>query len=309
MNRVAIFAHYDRDGLIDDYVLHYLRGLRAVANRILFISDSPLTPERAAVLDGVAELIWAGRHGEYDFGSWKRGIAHLGGRLRDCDELILANDSCYAPVFPFSDVFERAANIDCDAWSGTATGDAAGQVKHLNSYFLVFRRPVLSDPEFLAFWPAIVPQPGSGAVVEQYENRLSGMLLSRGYRLRSLVEPDSLPVILHGDYLRRLATHRAPWLKVKLFRDNPLRVPRLGSVLARLDPHYPRRLIDAHMVRMIGTDDPPHYHFRLGTFRWRWRDGRMLEIVGRTRRDRWWKMQVRLFGARIFAFGLPLRPR
>lgn len=309
MNRIAIFAHYDRDVIIDDYVLYFLRGLRTVASRILFVSDTPLAPEQTAALDGLAELVWAGRHGEYDFGSWKRGIAHLGDRLADYDELILANDSCYAPVFPFGEAFARMAEVDCDAWSGTATGDAAGRVKHLNSYFLVFRRRVLSDPEFRAFWPAVAPKPSGTDVVEQYENRLSEMLISRGYRLRSLIPPDLVPVILHGDYVHSMTAHRAPWLKVKLFRDNPLRVPRLGLALAKLDPYYPRRLIDAHMRRIIGTDDPPHYHFRLGTVRWRWRDGRAIQLVTRVRNDRWWKMQIQLFGVRIFAFGLPLRPR
>ena len=33
MKRIALFAHYDRDGIIDDYVIYYLRGLTRVAEK------------------------------------------------------------------------------------------------------------------------------------------------------------------------------------------------------------------------------------------------------------------------------------
>lgn len=100
VKRIALFAHYDRDGIIDDYVIYYLRGLTGVAQRILFMSDCALKPGEAAKLDGLAELVFADRHGEYDFGSWKRGFAFLSGDLTGWDEVIIANDSCYAPVYP-----------------------------------------------------------------------------------------------------------------------------------------------------------------------------------------------------------------
>lgn len=305
MSRVAIFAHYDRDAVIDDYVLYYLRGLKEVAARVLFVSDAMLPLAETGKLEGLAELISATRHGEYDFGSWKRGIAYLGFALSQFDELILANDSCYAPVVPFQVVFARMAEIECDAWSGTATGDS-GQVRHLNSYFLVFRRRILADPAFNAFWRQVTSQPTADQVVIQYENRLSEMLAGRGYRLRSFAAPDRRPVVLLGDAVTPLPEHHLPWLKVKLFRDNPLHVAALGASLPEIDRYYPRRLIDAHQFRLIGTADPVHYHFRLGPFRRQWR---FLTVIGRTRRDRWWKMQIQLFGIRVFGMALPLRRR
>ncbi len=305
MNRIAIFAHYDRDAVIDDYVLYYLRGLKEVVARLLFVSDAPLARPETGKLEGLAELVSAAPHGEYDFGSWKRGIGFLGSQLCQCDELVLANDSCYAPVVPFQVVFARMAESECDAWSGTATGDK-GQVRHLNSYFLVFRRRILVDPAFTAFWRGVTSQPTSEEVVTHYENRLSEMLAGRGYRLGSFAAPDRLPLVLLGDAVKGLPGDRLPWLKVKLFRDNPLHVAELGAALPAIDRDYPRRLIDAHQRRLIGTADPAHYHYRLGPFRRRWR---FLAVMARTRRHRWWKLQIQLFGIRVFAMALPLRRR
>ena len=88
MNRITIFAHYDRDAIVDEYVLYYLRGLEEVSARILFVSDTALARSETDKLEGLAELVSAAPHGEYDFGSWKRGIAYLGSALSQIDELI-----------------------------------------------------------------------------------------------------------------------------------------------------------------------------------------------------------------------------
>ncbi len=309
MKRLAIFAHYDRDAVIDDYVLYYLRGLRTVADRILVISDGVLPAAQVAKLDGTAEFVPTGRHGAYDYGSWKRGLEYVGEAVTAWDEIVLANDSCYAPIFPFEDAFARMADTGCDVWGPTGYRDREG-LKFLNSYFLVFRRPVLNDPAFRQFWSGIVPRESKQDVVGDYEMGLSRMLLAHGYRLGTLVPPDQVDLPVHDDYVRRLmAMYRSPWLKVSLFRDNPTRVPRLGDTLAEIDRFYPRRLIDAHQRRLTKNDDPPQYHYRLGAFRWSWRNGRTLQIVGRTRRDRWWKLYVQLFGVTVFAFVWPLARR
>jgi len=99
MNRIAFFAHYDPDGKIDDYVLHYLSGLfRSEVKELYFASDCSLDEEELAKLPNAVEVVYATRHGEYDFGSWKRCFDSVNLSARsDVDELILCNDSCYGP--------------------------------------------------------------------------------------------------------------------------------------------------------------------------------------------------------------------
>ena len=38
--RLAVFAHYDHDGIIDDYVVYYLQAFRALCEHLIFVSDS-----------------------------------------------------------------------------------------------------------------------------------------------------------------------------------------------------------------------------------------------------------------------------
>jgi lipopolysaccharide biosynthesis protein len=309
--RIAIFAHFDRDGLIDEYVLRYLRGLKPVAQRTLFITDCELKPGEAAKLEGLADLVFSGRHGEYDFGSWKRGYAHLGDTLDDWDEVIVANDSCYAPLSPLEEVFARMDAVQCDFWGASATKTRHWcTFDHLNSFFLVFRRPVLADPEFRAFWPQVTAQTHKKQVVEKYERGLSRLLVKRGHRWGSLVSPRPYLFPLPCDYRQPVPEGFCfPWLRVGLFRANGRRVPNLAARLDEINQWYPRALIDAHMLRVTGTDSPPHYHFRLGSFRWAPGDGRAFHVRAKVRGNRWWKIDLFLFGVPVFALFWPIPKR
>lgn len=40
MSRIAVFASYDKDGIVHDYILGYLRYLKEVADKIIFIADN-----------------------------------------------------------------------------------------------------------------------------------------------------------------------------------------------------------------------------------------------------------------------------
>jgi lipopolysaccharide biosynthesis protein len=260
MNRIAIFAHYDRDGIIDDYVIYYLRGLRRLANRILFVSDCELRSGEAAKLEGLAELVFAGRHGEYDFGSWKRGFARLNYDLSEWDEVIVANDSCYAPIFPFEHVFDKMSKIDCDFWGPSAVQNDKNYNNHLCSYFLVFRHSVLCDEAFIDFWKQIAPQPEVKKVIELYEIGLSQLLIRRGYRWKSSMPPNLSTT--KTDFLRyTLPQYQPSWLKVRFLRDNPLCAEHIAKHLPQIYPHYPRLLIDTHLTRIIGTAAPSHHYY------------------------------------------------
>lgn len=268
MRRIAFFAHYDRDGVVDDYVLYYLRELKNVAQRTLFVSDCELRPAEAAKLDGLAELVSAERHGEYDFGSWKRAFAYLGDGLEDWDEVVIANDSCFAPIYPFDDVFARMDALDCDFWSPSVT-EIDGKLDHLSSYFQVFRRPVLSDPGFREFWRKIGRQPNVEVVVAQYEKGLTQLLLQRGYRWRALTPIAEVGAFLKTKYFEEtLHNYRCSWLKTRLLRHNPFFATNIATHLSRMEHLYPRRLIGAHLARVLGTATPPFHRRRfVGNYR------------------------------------------
>lgn len=61
MKRTAVFAHYDKNNLIQDYVVYYLSELKKCAEKIIFVSDSDVLPEELKKIEGIVEQSIIGR--------------------------------------------------------------------------------------------------------------------------------------------------------------------------------------------------------------------------------------------------------
>ena len=107
VRRACLFAGYDADGLVDDYVVDYLTELARHAD-VFYVADGVLEPGELDRLDGIVAGAWSVPHGAYDFGSFSLLARDLVGweRLDGYDEVILANDSCYL-LRPLDEVLAR----------------------------------------------------------------------------------------------------------------------------------------------------------------------------------------------------------
>ena len=188
--RLAIFAHYDKDNVIDDYVLYYLKCLKEVSEKIIFSSDCILNDSEKAKLEGLCDYVIGEKHNEYDFGSWKRGFEFANTKENiDFDELIFANDSCYGPFFPLGQIFDEMENRKCDFWGITENkyGIKKPQ-RHIQSYFMVFKKEVFQSSEFINFMHSIRQMQNKNNVIENYEIGLSQILFKNGFIGESYVE-------------------------------------------------------------------------------------------------------------------------
>ena len=192
MKRAAVFAHYDKDNLIDDYVVYYVKALREICEKVIFVSCVDLPAEEKEKLTGIADHIIAEQHNEYDFGSYKRGFLYLhdNNLLQDIDSLIFANDSCYAPLFSLKNVFTEMDSRHADFWGITKNrfGMAFAEPKnivcvrpHIQSYFLVFSRKVFNSECFVEFMKNIRAETTKDAIVIKYEIGLSELLIQNGF--------------------------------------------------------------------------------------------------------------------------------
>ena len=231
--RTAILASFSSDGRIRKRTMFLLRGLAEVVDNIVLVASAPLFPEEAERLNGLVSDVFCEFHGEYDFGSYKRGwrIADERGLLsrETADELILCNDSCYGPVYPLEEAFETMRPRPCDFWGMTI--NAEGGAEHVQSFFLVFRRPVLDDSVLEEFLSEVHLLTGRGSVIVHYETRLTGFLHERGFSYDSVV-PRSICEEFDADFpnpmlrpLTLMRRWRMPLVKVKAFegenREDP----------------------------------------------------------------------------------------
>ena len=220
--RYAVFAGYSSDGKVAPYTIDYLKGLREVTDGIVYITDSPLLPEEQKKIAPYVLYSAHAHHGEYDWGSYKRGYNWLknNGFLKKAKELIFANDSAYAPIKSFKPMFKSMSlRQELDFWGNTQNSKFN---PHLQSYFLVFRRPVLRSRQFSTFINSVKPQPHHSLYITEYEVKLTPYLKNLGYKWDSYIpnfsknristDPNSYP-------LTELKKYESQFLKRRTFTE------------------------------------------------------------------------------------------
>lgn len=185
MRRIIIFAHYDKNNLIQDYVIYYLQELKKVSDKIIFVSDGEIKEKGLKKLQGLVTHIIAKKHGEYDFGSYKRGYFYAleQGLLGDCDELVFCNDSCYGPLFPIEDIFEKMSFENIDFWGNTANprGLLNADFPHVQSNFLVLKKQVFTSDIFKSFVHSVMKETNKNDIIIKYEIGLTKYLEDNGF--------------------------------------------------------------------------------------------------------------------------------
>jgi len=179
MNRLCIFAHYDKHNIIDEYVVEYIKGLATVSKQIIFVSSCEISYAEVDKVSQYCTAVLQKANEGYDFGSWKFGMEYVGfENLANFDEIILANDSCFGPIFPFSEMFDKMSTTKCDAWSVTI-GD--GICQYLQSYFLVCRPRLLKSQQFVDFFKSITNLKNKMEYIVKYEVGFSKMLKNNNF--------------------------------------------------------------------------------------------------------------------------------
>lgn len=228
----AIFAAYSADGSISHYVLTYLRALKKVAPNIIFVTDNNMSLKSIHKIAPYVTHIEAKRHGEYDWGSYKRGFNWLKekGHLDKVAQLILANDSVLLVTPSLKPLFEQMANR-ADFWGITANQDYQ---YHLQSYFLVLTPKIYQHPSFADYLSQVAPQPDGLTVAVRYEVPFTKHFEDLGFSSAAYIPYDSLADLPLNDKncypLTMLSKHHAPFLKMRTFTN-------------RLNVQEPRRLV------------------------------------------------------------------
>ena len=216
MKRLCVFAHFDKDNIVDEYVLFYLQDIRKVADRIVFVSTSSLNSETISTLNNICDSVIIRKNEGYDFASWQNALKSE--TLKDFDEFILCNDSVYGPLFPLEQVFSEMKGENCDFWGMTSNYDIA---YHIQSYFLVFRKTILVSSVFQKFWENMEIQQSKAKVIKLYEIGLSQTLLKAGFKASTYIRYQLLVshIIFYRlrSYLVRMGKKIREYVQVLLF--------------------------------------------------------------------------------------------
>ena len=181
--RICLFAAYDKNNIVHDYVVYYVKELSKFAD-IYYLAECNMPQRELDKLKPYVKEAYAYKHGKYDFGSWQELIYKIGWkRLSQYDELILANDSCFAPVFPLEPIFEKATLSNCDFW-----GITEGRLNnlHIQSYFMVLNKKCFTSKVFKDFISSVTVV-NKEQLIDKYESRLTALLTDNGFVCKKLL--------------------------------------------------------------------------------------------------------------------------
>ncbi len=236
--RAAVIAMYTADGKIEPRQIELVKGVAAVAGKVVAYFDSLLEPEEAKKILPYVTILEAKRHGEYDFGSYKRGyeIAEREGWGKEAEELIVLNDSCIGPVYPLEETLAKMTKETCDFWGQTSCSSRGR--KHVQSYFYVFKRQVLESGAVGEFLRQVTKLPSRQDVIDRYELGFTEFLVEKGFKWKTLVPYGKIPYNPCTRPLAMMKKYHAPLIKVK-------------GLLGECDEDL--ELVKSHIKRNCGT--------------------------------------------------------
>ena len=135
-SNICIFSHYDPDGLVDSYVVHYLQELTKCHCDIIFVTTSHKLAQEQ--INKISPYCKKNYHikitSEWILIHFKCGLNYID-NLIEYDKLILANDSVYGPFYDLEKLFNYGVVKGLDIWGAT---DSWAHKYHIQSYFIVF---------------------------------------------------------------------------------------------------------------------------------------------------------------------------
>ncbi len=179
INRLFLIAGYDAKGTIDDALVYYVRALSKLGD-VIVCMDSDCDNSQMKKLTPYVRHISARRHGEYDFGSYKRAYMYArdARMLDNYDMVYMANDSVYGPLYDLKPILEQmeAKNLAAFGLVKNPNPDHP----HIQSWFIGMRDTVFKTQWFDEFITSVKKLPNKGQITREYEHGFSKHLSARG---------------------------------------------------------------------------------------------------------------------------------
>ncbi len=212
--RLFLMAGYDRDGIIDDTLVYYASHLAKFGDVVL-VMDSDCAEQELQKIKPYCLYAAAVRHGEYDFGSYKRAyiwaVENVG--LENYEFVYMVNDSVYGPFFDLKPYFTKMESKDeCGAFG--MVDKTMGHAPHIQSWFIGMRPTVFMSDWFDEFIRSVCHQPSKNHVAIMYETGFTQLIKKHNIKYFCLFH-----VLNRGVYKRvkSLYKRRMPFMKKAAF--------------------------------------------------------------------------------------------
>ncbi|MBO7508698.1 MAG: hypothetical protein J6T57_00250 [Alphaproteobacteria bacterium] len=188
MNRLFLFAAYNKNDKISKTLLDYLELISKLGDIILCF-DSDVSKAELKKLGNISHILHVSgvRHGEYDFGSYKRAYQYAASNklLAKYEYIYLVNDSVYClnlPEYLLTDLEQTKNDL-----LGMVKYADAQTPEYMQSWFLGITSRVATADFMAEFMNNITRQTNKNDIVLKYEIMFSRIIVNHGFKMSATI--------------------------------------------------------------------------------------------------------------------------
>ena len=187
MKSICIFAHFNKNNNLEDYVIDYINTIKELFDEVIFVSTSEIDKEKKILLSNIVSEIIIKENQGYDFGSWKEGLLFIKNNYINLpNEIILCNDSCYIAKNSLKKAISSMRNNKkLDFW-GITRNYSFGL--HIQSYFISLNSRPINDKKFWDLVDSWEHENRKLNYILKYEIGLSKFLINQKYKMGSYIK-------------------------------------------------------------------------------------------------------------------------
>ena len=231
ISRIAIYVVFDKDGIIDDYVPYFLKGIKPYTTHLLVVVNGYVNYEGYKKIEETSDEILVRENKGYDITGYREGLAHIGwDKLSEYDECMLINSSLFGPIYPFSEMFEKMNSQDLDFWGVTKFHKCEYTFRgckynytpeHIQSSFLVIRKSMTTNKLYQQVWDEMPEIEDYETAIGIFELPFTKESIEKGFKAGVYIDTTDLegvtryPLMMLADEL--IINRRCPIMKQKSF--------------------------------------------------------------------------------------------
>lgn len=200
MKRLCIYVIYDKQKKINPYIGAVLRELKKFMDDIIVVCNFGEIAEGMEYIRPYATKVCFRDNIGFDAGAYKDTLIDFitWGKAISYDELLLTNDTYFAPIYPFDNMFHHMENKRCDFWGITRHPKVCIEgfgifEEHIQSYFLLFKRDVFHSEDFRCFWDKYIYAVDKEHTIVNFEIGINAYLSEKGYKGSAYMDDFCLP--------------------------------------------------------------------------------------------------------------------
>jgi len=195
--RLGIFAFYNENGIVEDYIPFLLNSIKAVLHQLIVVINGPIQLQGMKELNKLADQIYIRENIGYDGGAYQDILLNYISclELQEYDELILFNNTFFGPFLPWQHIFSSFERIKTDFWglSKWIQGPSSMQgypylLEHVQAYFLVIRKQILINKCFRTFWEKMPLPMSYNEAIRNFEVAFTTYFKSYGFQYKTWIE-------------------------------------------------------------------------------------------------------------------------